>query len=71
MLDAVAAVALGAEGLGGAVKGGLLEAAGHPGPQVGSQGLDVPPLVGEVAGQAARRVRDRLDQVGQAAGVVP
>jgi hypothetical protein len=70
VLHPVAPLALRPERLQGASEVGLGEAGVGPGAQVRSQGVDIGRLVGEVGRQAEGGVRDRLDELGEAAGVV-
>ena len=70
MLDAVAAIRLGVEGLDGADEVGLGEAGADPGAEVLAEGVDVLALVQEVAGEARDGAGDLLRELGEARGVV-
>ena len=70
VLDAVATVLLGAEGLGGAHEVGLGEPGVRPGAEVVAERADVVVLVGEVGREALRGVGDRAGEVLGAGGVV-
>ena len=70
VLDPVAPVALGAEGLERAVEGGLGEAAVGPGEQVGAEHVYVFVLMGKAGLQRLGRLGDRGGQVAQLLRVV-
>jgi hypothetical protein len=70
VLDPVAALALGAEGLERGDEVGLGEAGGDPGPEVGLERFDVCGLVGEAGGEGIGGGGDSLDELAQVSGVV-